>query len=842
MINVSMQVYEACKLEPLLGNYAVDWGVCLHAHYPWVNILATNICVMKSYRNDFIACFCSTDEAGEKLESRGFCITKFECLLNNAGVDTSKQGIIDVPTPAKAVDPQLILELIHVAGQVSTDCAGHVQYFVEANNRDAAWFGAQQRKDNLRVRAPYHPQSPCRERQFRGQFDIGQLDVDNIEAGVMVYTPFIESVIDAEKNPLPPQYELYEPAEEVEEETCKPPEVDPEHQKRMDILSFFFEERIMADMAIWIPGIIFSSLLVYSAMLEEQSWKMRFFISLIQGVVISIGIYNTLIAALPLDMLTNIQEFRKIQAGTFTTVFLLTNTFLNYREITDLFLKVAMGCFIPDIVCWKLISMMYTEERMFNFKLIYVSFLMSTALISVYYVRKNLKLIWQSKKLNDANEYQQRTSKKRKNKNVKTMKQESPEGFYASHTRAKKIEKECSNKQASQSIFQIKTVKGSGSLTSSLLDKGTAKVKSRAQKPVRTVARSHSNTSTSSLEDTVPSLKLEFKTKSKPAAVAPERTGCPKDGVTPVVTIPGLLPSHNEIRPSMPKLTTPSLPKLSAACRSPAIKPKIPDNLHDSRLVERLVEQNCPESFDQNCKLHQKSKILTMLRQKSQTEDFQAKPPLNATKPSHEACSGFLISETVSSNSLIFVPGLAVISGEVRDVDILNTSDESPTLDYQPGSKDSSHKEITKDIATDKSEIDSPAIEEDSTLTSPLARILMASSRSLLAGYSSEAVERTIKSVLLDANIENLTIPKFRDILLAKLEQEETWGKGIYVSDDEDSEDPDECHICLAPLESDLEVVEPCGHAFHASCITGWVVRQGVEEMEASCPKCRAVI
>ena len=34
-----LQVYEACKHNPILANYKVDWGVCLHAHYPWIDLL-----------------------------------------------------------------------------------------------------------------------------------------------------------------------------------------------------------------------------------------------------------------------------------------------------------------------------------------------------------------------------------------------------------------------------------------------------------------------------------------------------------------------------------------------------------------------------------------------------------------------------------------------------------------------------------------------------------------------------------------------------------------------------------------------------------------------------------
>ena len=97
--------------------------------------------------------------------------------------------------------------------QVSHDCAAHVQYFIEANTKDIAWFGVAQQKDNLRVRPPYHPESPCQNVHFKGQFDIGQLDVDNIEAGIEVYTPFIANVYnDPETDWVPPEKEEAEEA------------------------------------------------------------------------------------------------------------------------------------------------------------------------------------------------------------------------------------------------------------------------------------------------------------------------------------------------------------------------------------------------------------------------------------------------------------------------------------------------------------------------------------------------------------------------------------------------------------------------------------------------------
>ena len=825
-------MYEACKQDPILANYNVDWGVCLHAHYPWVDLLTSRICVMKSYNNDFIACFCSMNDS-DQLDSRGFCITKFECLLNNAGVDKSKNAPAEVPSSSSAIPPQLILQLIQVAGQVSHECAGHVQYFLEANSKDVIWFGAAQKKDNLRVRAPYHPESPCRDVHFKGQFDIGQLDVDNIEAGIEVLTPYIHNVYnDPITDWVPPKKQ--EPYVEPEG-VCRPLQVDPRHQERMDILSFFFEERIIADMVIWIPGILF----LYSSMFEERSWAMQFLISLVQAVIISIGIYNILISGLPLKLFTNIAEVRQIQGATFLSVFCFTNAFLNSKEATDHFLKMAMICFIPDIVCWKLIAMMYTEDRMFNFKMIYISFLMCVALLTIYSLHKIYLQICQRKQASQYqfNEGQQRMPKKRKNKHMKLVKREHLDKCVTKPTIKKPVKVPAEEEARSPGLTAISTKKAgknNGSLTSALLDKNTAKVKrSPPRKAAPSVARSNCESWSSCEGD--PGPRAATGGKQLPVAAARERGGgsqAVRTGLKPRVLQwpgPGL--------PSPPAASCPSPPGLSR-----------PDNLHYSNLVDQLVEQNCPETVDQSCKLPQKSKILTIIRENSQTDDFQHDSSVgqigSPEEADHEGSSGFLLSskpDLSPGNSLVFVPGLAHSKTTGKPV-AESTQDIAPTLDYKFGTQETTGKE-PKNENDSKAE---PSGCEDAVLESPLVRILTKE----LAGYSTAALDTAIKEVLLETNIEDLTIPKFRDILVAKLEQEQDWGDGIYISDpeseeeveEEEEEEEEECHICLDPLDSDLEVVEPCRHVFHTSCISSWVKRREAEEVSATCPKCWAAI
>ena len=56
------KVSNHCKDEPVMLNFDVDWASCLTAHYPWVKLLETKICILKSDSNmEFLACYCSGD-------------------------------------------------------------------------------------------------------------------------------------------------------------------------------------------------------------------------------------------------------------------------------------------------------------------------------------------------------------------------------------------------------------------------------------------------------------------------------------------------------------------------------------------------------------------------------------------------------------------------------------------------------------------------------------------------------------------------------------------------------------------------------------------------------------
>jgi len=849
------KVYEACKHNPILANYKVDWGVCLHAHYPWIDLLTSHICVMKSYNNDFIACFCAMDQDSNKLKSRGFCITKFECLLNKAGVEKSKPYEVPSTSSSSAISPQLILQIIHAAGQVSHDCAAHVQYFIEANTKDTVWFGVAQQKDNLRVRPPYHPESPCRNVHFSGQFDIGQLDVDNIEAGIEVYTPFIANVYnDPETDWVPPEKE--EPEEPQE---CAPPlvnNIDPVHKARMDLLSFFFEERIMADLIIWLPGILF----LYSSMCEERNRAMQLLVTLIQSLVITIGVYNIVISAIPLDMLKDLAELRHLQMVAFSTFFCVVIIVLNFKEVTEFFLKLALVCFIPDIVFWKMVVVMYTKDRMENFKIIYVSFLLIIGLASTYNVVKIVIEAHQKKRSIECQSSagQVKVTKKRKNKQVKTVKQDSPKPSNPEVVNQAKAPAAAKCPSPSSHVVCPKKVsKETGSLTSSLLEKVPAKAKSKSRKlQVQGIQqRSSSETSSSSGEGP----------ESSPLSKTRDQKFCTKN------LHPGSKPPSKPLVSFMSDVDIRNHASLqyetkAASNETCGIERQIrPDNVkvqtqldqtsHQSHLVDRLVQQYCPQSTDPSFNITHKSKILTIIQENNHQEDV---PPRGGQKSDVKDIerdrSGFLLGSAAlppPSDSLFFVPGQHVSkrvpSPPKAEVEVKIISKEgltSPTLEYKCGAKSSVSKDLLtrmeggfKEVAY-SNPVPGPVPDNLDHITSPLTRILVKE----IDNYPAADVDKATKEILLYTNIEDLTIPEFQKIVVEKLQQEQEKIKDIYISDESASDEEDECHICLASLDEELEVLEGCGHIFHVSCISSWVARKESEKICASCPKCRAVI
>merc|ERR1712089_90617 len=107
------------------------------------------------------------------------------------------------------------------------------------------------------------------------------------------------------------------------------------------------------------------------------------------------------------------------------------------------------------------------------------------------------------------------------------------------------------------------------------------------------------------------------------------------------------------------------------------------DSLHHSRLVEHYS----PESVDPDCKLPQKSKILSIIRENCQTEEFPHRTTVGEigdTTDIEEGGSGFLIDISKDedkmdriSDCLVFVPG--------TEMNNVKREDTSSSLSYKSG-------------------------------------------------------------------------------------------------------------------------------------------------------------
>jgi len=820
------KVYESCKNDPFLSKFSVDWGVCLHSHYPWVDLLSSNICVMKSYNNEFLACFCSLDNG--VIQRRGFCITKVECLMNGLGVAQNN-----------------IKEL-----EVQQDCIDRIQYFIEPNTKDDTWFKNAQKKDNLRVRAPYHSDSPCRDLSFTSRFDIGQIDLNNVVADIEVHTPFVQDF-----------EEMKEGDEYQEDDMSCMPEIAPEIKEKMEILSRFFEERIMANVIIWIPGIFF----VYSAMSEERGMAMNIFVCIVQLIISAIGIFNIVLSVLPESLYSVSSDVRQVQISLFGSVIFLTQIFLNYKEVADHFLTVSIINFIPDIVFWKTITVMYNTQRMTNFKIIITIYFLLLISYSLLKLKKILSKIYTSTTIPSSvasnNKKKSNTRKKReKTKQNEDTNKASINSYEKKVPKAKTLADDvfpiicqwkcsnvlnigyisinCSDKCYNQyhaqcwgcykelkNIPSEQTLLGTSCLTSTCngkiyeivwVDKfgietprkfisteleklrvGNRK-RMKTKKPPK-ITRSVSETSQSSLDDKQ-SPKLQNKIPS-------EKTSC---RISPLNS-----PEENHIIPYRPiAIIKPTKTYASTVRYADKVTDtqqhiyNMEDSLHDSKLVEELLGQNCPESFDPSCKLPQKSKILTLIRENSNS-DYSFEGSIGEIGSNKEkqytkgGCnegtnlpSGFIIDtsnqtadQKKASECLVFVPGT------------MDDNDKNQKLEKMVKTKSPDVENLNK---SDKQNIALPKEcdnHTDRAKVSPLAKILVKQ----LSGYSLHEVDFAINEILKNVKFEDLTIPAFRNLLIEKLESIFAWKDGVFISDGEEEEDGgkdvEECLICTESMD-----------------------------------------
>ena len=756
------KVSDHCKDEPVMFNFDVDWASCLSAHYPWVQILQTKICILKSDSNlEFLACYCSPDG---NTSNRGFCISKIECLMNGQGINIEKASELEV----------------------EETCLNQIKYFLEANTNDREWFAKAQRNDKLRVRAPYHQDSPCFNENFSGLFDIGQLDLVDLNNGRMdVLSPIL----------VPDTNKVMENLKDNVEEM----EIDPLISQRMHKLSFFFEERIMVDLLIWIPGII----LGFSTIVKEKGKFMKLFVFVLQFVIISVGLYNSIVPFIPESHYDTLAQLRKAQLGLMLALMILTPVLPSDScEMTEYFLKISLFSFIPDIALWKVVTVMYTEERLETFKvLIRIWFVLmlqfSTFKVVVYFKKAYLSPSSTSPvELKRSNSRKKKENKKvtklaipevqatrspvqkKKSQKVKKPKEESIfsifcqnscEGVvnigyvsvnctetcfnqfhlqcWSSYLQVQFIQSEscllgqaCLTQTCSGRIFEIVWVDKYGKETArkdNYADLATVKkeVKQRGrQKPKTQLSRSYSEGSGGSSED-----KSLTQTSARAGLIRPENIIREKIDLTSQ----GQQGERNVIR------------TFSTSYAS-MVKNKGIDNNNlsyttSTDVVDEILELNCPEYFNQNCKMTEKSKILSLINKSREEQSTCVKSKLYS-----------------SSSAIIFVPGAPPSESPVGH----NTKQTLPLTGL--GQTKIMETKERKTVAMDVT-----LLSQVSSLTRIMAKHF--TSHSLLD------LDTAVKEVLATVRLEDVTIPEFRAMIEEKLEKakENDCDSEIYMSDDD---------------------------------------------------------
>merc|ERR1712243_490702 len=120
---------------------------------------------------------------------------------------------------------------------------------------------------------------------------------------------------------------------------------------------------------------------------------MNIFVCIVQLLISAIGIFNIVLSVLPEFVYSLSADVRQVQISVLGSVIFLTQILLNYKEVAEHFLTVSIINFIPDIVFWKTITVMYNTHRMTNFQIIisiYFLLLISYSLLKLKKILANI--------------------------------------------------------------------------------------------------------------------------------------------------------------------------------------------------------------------------------------------------------------------------------------------------------------------------------------------------------------------------------------------------------------------------------------------------------------------
>eukprot|EP00092_Neocalanus_flemingeri_P005165 GFUD01005554.1.p1 GENE.GFUD01005554.1~~GFUD01005554.1.p1 ORF type:complete len:1061 (+),score=260.18 GFUD01005554.1:362-3184(+) len=865
------KVYEDCKDDKFLAQFNVDWSICLHAHYPWVDMTQWSVCVIKSYTNDFLACFCLEEDG--KLEKRSFCITKFECFLHGQGLNNQNTALV-----------------------VTDQCKNSIQYFMEVNVKSKKSFKKAQQIDKLRVRALYHPESPCKDHQFSAQFDVGQLDTENLNSGIEVHTPKLVEYRMIPDDPEEPM-QCGMPYDEEPEE-----KMDPVVRQRHRMLDDIFKERMVAAAVIWIPGIFF----LYSYLSNEKSSLQIIFVQLVQYKVITLGLYNTAMS----PILWRSTLFSKAEIGnaeiTFLLIsFLFTIIWLNQKEIAEMFLFYSVAYSIVSLVLANVTTKLRGRESLNLMGILAFLFYTGFAILIGYKVSKILRAIRRRNFVRNNVIETIRNKDKYKKKNGKRRKSEKPENVEKGtqpleRTPSKhKMEKSiicswkcynadstgyvslnCSERcsflyhiQCWELFLAVKEVTEERHILLTPCDKDSClgefitifcfnkfgvKVRSTVSKnkTKTNLIKKRRNTSKAVKEKDVEENRFEpcdtinQNTEPQPVNRFIENDNMNEDNLE----INSILLSgidfeklyEIERENDQPYYLNEGFDNESVRMNTfgtigeeRKAKIIVQDLFEDEELFEEedMFEEllgNTNIDYSDTVIFPLQSKFLSMIKknntEEEKIEDSQA-----------DSSNGFtfrLERINAESTSLTYCPNLITKMKSEKNDDLkLDTH----SLSYVSGTPGSWMMEegivngvplLGIEEEDREEEIDKKTICEDShddifNTFCPFTKMIQKHA----SNYSVSQIEAAVQEVMIEVDPSRTTIPHFQHLVIEKLDTE---AEAVYISDED--EEVDECLICTEFLETDLMTLEPCEHVFHLDCIKQWL------EKDSSCPKCRAIV
>ena len=119
---------------------------------------------------------------------------------------------------------------------------------------------------------------------------------------------------------------------------------------------------------------------------------LNIFVYFLQFVIITFGLYNATVPFLPESWYDVLSHFRNVQVQLVVSLFFLAPVLCSDScEMTEYFLKISLFSFIPDIAMWKIVNVMYTEERFENYKIFIKIWFIIISQISLYKIFLYLK-------------------------------------------------------------------------------------------------------------------------------------------------------------------------------------------------------------------------------------------------------------------------------------------------------------------------------------------------------------------------------------------------------------------------------------------------------------------